>query len=112
MIKQKSRKDDFEDDLVSEDKEEEEEEDEENYEQDEDIIPQTKKFVRSTNSPKLNPNSPKPENKQLKEVYVAIHSPETHGILNSLTNKVIANDIWDMLTIIKNDLEEIKQGLL
>lgn len=44
--------------------------------------------------------------------YASFHQPQADGVIDKVTNKPIAIDLWDMLSIIKNDIEEIKRALV
>jgi len=80
--------------------------DDETLEEEEEQTPKQKKPLKAV------ANQKKQSSQAQTLRYAAFHQAQADGIIDTLEGKPVAVDIWDMLSIIKNDLEELKRGLL
>lgn len=43
--------------------------------------------------------------------YIAVHQPQLDGAFDTGTNKLLTNDLWDMLVLIYNKLENVEKAV-
>jgi DNA polymerase sigma len=75
----------------------------------------------SSDDETLESEEQKPKRKEIKtfqkpqaarqQRYKSVHQAQADGVIDTIENKFIATEIWDMLASLKNDLEEIKRAV-
>jgi hypothetical protein len=86
-----------------------EEDEEMPLEADDELLEEEEKEVRPELKAKPKPQTQVPERKG--NVCVAIHQPQLDGAYNTVTQKAIATDVWDMLVVLYNKIDNIERAV-
>jgi pyruvate/oxaloacetate carboxyltransferase len=96
---------------MPEESESEDWDEESDEEFEEDLDEETPKQIKKPIQVERTNKFSKPEQKSVEDRFVAYHVPTIDGLMDKQTNKMVSQDLWEVLAIILSKLNRIEENL-